>query len=59
MSKVLVDRELLERLQERLDPHRDAVLWGNVYDALRRAQPAEVEGVEVIAYATPNEDGDW
>lgn len=45
MSKVLVDRELLELLQERLDPHRDAVLWGNVYDALRRAQPAEAEGV--------------
>ncbi len=45
MSKVLVDRELLEQLQEKLDPHRDAVLWGDVCDALRRAQPAEAEGV--------------
>lgn len=45
MSKVLVDRELLEQLQENLDPHRDAVLWGEVCDALRRATPAEAEGV--------------
>lgn len=45
MSTVLVDRELLERLQEKLDPHRDAVLWGEVCNALRRAQPAEAEGV--------------
>lgn len=26
---------LLERCQEKLDPHRDAVLWGEVVDALR------------------------
>lgn len=45
MSKVLVDRELLDQLQEKLDPHRDAVLWGEVCDAIRRAQPAEAEGV--------------
>ncbi|GEM_PF-3537604 len=44
MSKVLVDRELLELLQERLDPHRDAAAWGALCDALRRAQPA-AEGV--------------
>ncbi|GEM_PF-1742625 len=44
MSKVLVDRELLERLQERLDPHRDAAAWGALCDALRRAQPTEAEG---------------
>ncbi|WP_312724029.1 hypothetical protein [Stutzerimonas kunmingensis] len=45
MSKVLVDRELLDQLQEKLDPHRDAVLWGEVCNALRRAQTAEAEGV--------------
>jgi hypothetical protein len=45
MSKVLVDRELLELLQERLDPHRDAAAWGALCDALRRAQPAEAEEV--------------
>jgi hypothetical protein len=28
-------RALLARCQEKLHPHRDAVLWGEVYDALR------------------------
>jgi hypothetical protein len=49
MSKVLVDRELLELLQERLDPHRDAATWGALCDALRRAQPAEAEGADMDA----------
>lgn len=35
MRKVLTDRKLLERLQERLDPHRDAVDWGMLCDTLR------------------------
>lgn len=55
MSKVLVDRELLEQLQEKLDPHRDAVLWGTVYDVIRRAQPAEADGpsfAEVLEQAS-------
>lgn len=27
--------QLLAKCQEHLDPHRDAVLWGEVYDALK------------------------
>ena len=49
MSKVLIDRELLERVQERLDPHRDAVLWGEVCDTFR-ATPSGTPAMPVKAY---------
>ena len=49
MSKVLIDRELLERVQERLDPHRDAVLWGDVCDTFRSA-PSGTPAMPVKAY---------
>src|SRR5690606_35143100 len=61
MSKVLVDRELLERASriinwlERKGQLRDddAEALPSVADGLRQAiaQPAEAEGVEVVAYA--------
>ena len=58
MSKVLIDRELLERVQERLDPHRDAVLWGDVCDTFRSA-PSGTPAMPVKAYyhEAPNECG--
>ena len=58
MSKVLIDRELLERVQERLDPHRDAVLWGDVCDTFRSA-PSGTPAMPVKAYyhEAPNEYG--
>ena len=49
MSKVLIDRALLERVQERLDPHRDAVLWGDVCDTFRSA-PSGTPAMPVKAY---------
>jgi hypothetical protein len=58
MSKVLIDRELLERVQERLDPHRDAVLWGAVCDTFHTA-PSGTPAMPVKAYyyESPNLDG--
>ena len=58
MSKVLIDRELLERVQERLDPHRDAVLWGAVCDTFHTA-PSGTPTMPVKAYyhEAPNEYG--
>ena len=57
MSKVFIDRKLLERLQERLDPHRDAVDWGMVCDAFRAqsAEPVQGEAVDVVAWANPSD----
>lgn len=49
MSKVLIDRALLERVQERLDPHRDAVLWGAVCDTFHTA-PSGTPAMPVKAY---------
>jgi hypothetical protein len=48
-TELLIDRKLLERLQERLDPHRDAVDWGMVCDAFH-AQSAEPVQGEAVAY---------
>lgn len=58
MSKVLIDRALLERIQERLDPHRDAVLWGAVCDTFHTA-PSSTPAMPVKAYyyEAPNEYG--
>ena len=57
MSKVLVDRELLERAMYANDG-KELIAANRELRAIL-AYPAEAEGVEVIAYATPNEDGDW
>ena len=67
MRKVLVDRELLLFLngEAELDgmafgehPPGKPFWWRKrLREAL--AQPAEAEGIEVVAYATPNADGDW
>ncbi|MPS58827.1 MAG: hypothetical protein E2594_16910 [Pseudomonas sp.] len=57
MSKVLVDRELLERAMYANDG-KELIAANRELRAIL-AQPAEAEGVEVVAYATPNEDGDW
>jgi hypothetical protein len=63
MSKVLVDRVELEEAAKWLEAHSSSSGSAEAFaaDALREAiaQPAEAEGVEVVAYATPNEDGDW
>lgn len=63
MNKVLVDRELLEKWTDKLEGADSAGYgWEDLLAAEIRgaiAQPAESEGVEVVAYATPNEDGDW
>lgn len=58
MSKVFIDRALLERVQERLDPHRDAVLWGAVCDTFHTA-PSGTPAMPVKAYyhESPNLDG--
>ena len=58
MSKVFIDRALLERVQERLDPHRDAVLWGAVCDTFHAA-PSGTPAMPVKAYyhEAPNEYG--
>lgn len=40
--------ELLAELQEHIDCHRDAVLWGKVCDMLSAPSPAGVEGLEVV-----------
>ena len=40
-DKLLIDRKLLERLQERLDPHTDARDWGMVCDAFRAQLPSK------------------
>lgn len=57
MSKVLVDRELLERAMYAKDG-KELIAANRELRAILD-KPAEAEGVEVIAYATPNEDGDW
>ncbi|MGE4335340.1 MAG: hypothetical protein AB7E55_05105 [Pigmentiphaga sp.] len=49
MNKVPVDRELLERVTNMLDAHNYAKDAEALMAAL--AQPAEAEGVEVVAYA--------
>ncbi len=41
--KILVDSSVLAELQERIDCHRDAVLWGKVCDLL--AQPAQQQAI--------------
>lgn len=51
MSKVLVDRELLEMIEQLLDILPESKTIRMVRELL--AQPAEVEGVEVVAYADP------
>ena len=45
-----VPRELLAELQEHIDCHRDAVLWGKVCDLLSAPSPTGVDGLEVRAY---------
>lgn len=40
-NELLIDRKLLERLQERLDPHLDARDWGMVCDAFRAQSAPE------------------
>ena len=57
MSKVLVDRELLERAMYANDG-KELIAANRELRAIL-AYPAEAEWVEVVAYATPNEDGDW
>lgn len=52
-DKLLIDRKLLERLQERLDPHLDARDWGMLCDAFRAQVPNQAgEAVEVVAYGS-------
>jgi uncharacterized small protein (DUF1192 family) len=63
MSKVLVDRELLERAAARADVFDDGSDGADAESArsvslmLREAlaQPAEAEGVEVVAWANPED----
>lgn len=43
-----VPRELLAELQEHIDCHRDAVLWGKVCDLLSAPSPAVVDGLDVV-----------
>lgn len=62
MSKVLVDRELLERAvsiptKESLEANQAAIVdRGRAHSDIREllAQPAEAEGVEVVAWRTPS-----
>lgn len=60
-DKLLIDRKLLERLQERLDPHVDARDWGMVCDAFRTQQSSQggeaVEPVELLREAVRVLDG--
>jgi hypothetical protein len=48
-----VPRKLLERLQERLDPHIDARDWGLICDLL--AQPSEPQGGEEVGHVPDSE----
>jgi len=63
MSKVLVDPAALEEAAKWLEVHSSSSGSAEAFaaEALREAiaQPAEAEGVEVVAYATPGNDGDW
>ena len=52
-----VPRELLEELQEHIDCHRDAVLWGKVCDLLSTTSPTDhVEDVRAMV-ADPSPAG--
>ncbi|GEM_PF-3764809 len=58
-SSVVAERELLEQIVRLWAAGLDCeVEMRELRDALS-AQPAEAEGVQVVAYATPNEYGDW
>src|SRR3546814_14978442 len=58
-SSVVAERELLEQIVRLWAAGLDCeVEMRELRDALS-AQPAEAEGVQVVAYATPTEYGDW
>lgn len=58
-TELLIDRKLLERLQERLDPHLDARDWGMVCDAFRaQSAPEPVQG-EAVEYQQLSRYGNW
>ncbi len=60
MSKVLVDRELLERCVDRwaccaiVETPGAEQAWLELRAVVKAAQPAEAEGVEVVAWAHPD-----